>query len=310
MASRLEQARQALQNPNTLIFLDMLAAAEGVEHGYATLFGNTKLENLDDHPRTLVDFTQTDGKKNKSSAAGRYQFLQETWDDVAAKLKLPDFGPDSQNLAAVELLNRAGALQAVLAGDFDTAVQKAGKTWASLPSSQYPQAKRTWDFIRSQLSQNSTQDATLMATATPMPPVDAVALAAQASQPPMATATPMPPADAVATPMPPQAGSLTPAAWASQLPMATATPSPMIPATQPGAVSAVLAALRPQEVAPIETEPVFTAEDDAMLERGLAADVNTQRGQAVANFFGEDYMPDLPLPDALDASINRYLAML
>jgi hypothetical protein len=239
---------------------------------------------LDDHPRTRAGFTQTDGKKNTTSAAGRYQFLQDTWDDVAGKLKLPDFGPESQDLAAVELLNRAGALQAVLSGDFDTAVQKSGATWASLPSSPYPQRKRSMDFIRSQLPPNSIQGVT------PMPD-------------PIPNPIPNPIPDPITLPP----------VWASQLPPAPgAAPgaAPMVPATQPGAIGAVMAALRPQQVAPLEAEPMFTAEDDAMLAQGLAADVGTQRGQAVAKFFGEEFMPDIPLPDALDASISRYLALI
>jgi len=284
MATRLEQAQQALQNPNVRAFLDMLAAAEGtVQHGYATAFGGAKLPALNDHPRTQTGFTQTDGKRNTTSAAGRYQFLEDTWDDVAGKLKLPDFGPQSQDIAAVELLNRAGALQAVLSGDFDTAVQKSGATWASLPSSPYPQSKRSMDFIRAQLPPNLIQGVT------PMP-------------------DPIP--NQIPDPIP---NPITlPPVWASQLPTTTtpAPAAPMVPATQPGAIGAVMAALRPQQVAPIEAEPVFTAEDDAMLAQGLAADVSTQRGQAVAKFFGEEYMPDIPLPDALDASISRYLALI
>lgn len=283
MASRLEQAQQALQNPNVRAFLDMLSAAEHTEeHGYHTAFGGAKLAGLQDHPRTRKGFTQTDGKKNTSSAAGRYQFLERTWDDVAEKLKLPDFGAQSQDLAAVELLNRAGALNAVMTGDFATAVQKSGKTWASLPSSPYAQPKRSMEFITARLPKNSLlQDLTT-------PPAWAARL------PPLTQPGMVPTPGATPVPMP------------GQVPAAT----PLIPATQPGAVSSIIDALRPQAITPIADEQVFTAEDDAMLAQGLAADVSTQRGEAVAKFFGEAYMPDLPLPDALDKSINRYLALL
>lgn len=133
-------------------FLDAIGSAEGTDtHGYNTAFGGGKLESLADHPRQLYDFTQTDGTPNKTSAAGRYQFLQNTWDDVAKSLNLPDFGPASQDIAAVELLRRNGALPAVLAGDYDTAIQKSGGTWASLPSSPYAQPKRTAGFMANAL---------------------------------------------------------------------------------------------------------------------------------------------------------------
>lgn len=133
-------------------FLDAIGSAEGTDtHGYNTAFGGGKLESLADHPRQLHDFTQTDGKANKTSAAGRYQFLQSTWDDVAKSLNLPDFGPESQDIAAVELLRRNGALPAVLADDYDTAIKKSGSTWASLPSSPYAQPKRSPGFMAAAL---------------------------------------------------------------------------------------------------------------------------------------------------------------
>lgn len=133
-------------------FLDAIGSAEGTDtHGYNTAFGGGKLESLADHPRQLHDFTQTDGAPNKTSAAGRYQFLQNTWDDVAGTLGLKDFGPENQDIAAVELLRRNGALPAVLAGDYDTAIKKSGATWASLPSSPYAQPKRSAGFMANAL---------------------------------------------------------------------------------------------------------------------------------------------------------------
>lgn len=142
------------QNPNVRQFLDVISQAEGTT-GYDTAFGGGTIASLDDHPRKLHDFTQTDGKANKTSAAGRYQFLQGTWDDVAGKLGLTDFGPQSQDIAAVELLRRNGALEPLLAGDFDTAVKKSGTTWASLPSSPYAQPKRSDGFIANALNKAS-----------------------------------------------------------------------------------------------------------------------------------------------------------
>lgn len=149
MASR-DQLLAYSQNPNVRQFLDAIAQAEGTT-GYDTAFGGGTIPSLDDHPRQLYDFTQTDGQRNKTSAAGRYQFLQKTWDDVASQLGLSDFGPQSQDIAAVELLRRNGALEPLLQGDFDTAVQRSGSTWASLPSSPYAQPKRSPGFIASAL---------------------------------------------------------------------------------------------------------------------------------------------------------------
>lgn len=155
--STFEQLNQALGNTNTQAYLRMLQQAEGTYKGvggnpYATAFGGGQLPDLSQHPRTLHSFTQTDGKPNKTSAAGAYQFLGSTWDDVAGKLGLQDFGPRSQDLAALELMRRNGSLPDVLAGNFGQAVKKDGKTWASLPSSPYAQPKRSQGFVERALN--------------------------------------------------------------------------------------------------------------------------------------------------------------
>ena len=157
-----------LENPNVRNFLDMISAAEGTKtHGYNTLFGGGKMESLADHPRILFDFTETTGRPNKTTAAGRYQFLSNTWDEQAKKLGLPDFGERSQDLAAVNLLQERGILPDVLQGNWESAVKKSGPIWASLPSANYPQPRQSNEFVMQQLnnprqilaSANPTSDA-------------------------------------------------------------------------------------------------------------------------------------------------------
>jgi len=148
MLSR-QEIEQHLKNPNVRKMLGVIASAEGVKHGYNTMFGNERLSDLSKHPGILKEFTQTDGKKNKTSAAGRYQFLEPTWNGLAKQLGLKDFSPKSQDIAAVALLAQNGALPHVLKGDIPTAVKKSGGTWASLPSApdSYKQPKKTWSDI-------------------------------------------------------------------------------------------------------------------------------------------------------------------
>lgn len=146
MATR-ENYEKLLKAPNVQKMLNLIANAEGVKHGYNTLFGNERLSDLSWHPGIKKGFTQTDGKKNATTAAGRYQFLKDTWDGVAKQLGLEDFSPKNQDIAAVALLAQNGALPSVLKGDFKTAVQKSGSTWASLPSSPYAQPKRSWNDL-------------------------------------------------------------------------------------------------------------------------------------------------------------------
>ena len=144
-----------LDNPNVRSFLDMISAAEGTtQHGYNTLFGGGKVESLADHPRQLFDFTETTGRPNKTTAAGRYQFLSNTWDEQSKKLGLPDFGPKSQDLAAMNLLQERGILPDVLQGNWESAVKKSGPIWASLPSSPYPQPRQSNEFVMGKLNPN------------------------------------------------------------------------------------------------------------------------------------------------------------
>lgn len=147
MATR-KQLEQALQNPNVRKFLDLISYTEGTRgNGYRTAFGGGKLSHLNDHPRYLKTFKQTDGTLNKTSAAGRYQFLKGTWDNVARQYGLKDFSPHSQDLGAVALLFGRDAIPALLKGDFQTAVRRTGAEWASLPTSNYKQNKRSWDNV-------------------------------------------------------------------------------------------------------------------------------------------------------------------
>lgn len=152
MATR-QELEKALSNPNVRKMLDVIANAEGVKHGYNTIFGNERSDDLKAHPNVKKEFTQTDGKKNSTTAAGRYQFLKGTWDSVSKKYGLTDFSPKNQDLAAVALILGRGALGDVIKGDFTKAVGKLGGEWASLPSSNYAQPKKSWNDIKAMVGE-------------------------------------------------------------------------------------------------------------------------------------------------------------
>ena len=270
------QAEAYRSNPNVQAFLNAIAEAEGTtKHGYATMFGGGKLTSLSDHPRKMASFKETTGRTNQTSAAGRYQFLGSTWDDVAGKLKLTDFGPVSQDLAAIALLDRAGALQDVLSGNLQNAAKKAGRTWASLPSSPYAQPKKS----------QAAFDKILTKTAgSALPAAAAPASAGGALIPEMPK-----PADAVAAAFDTFSGGKS-----------------MVPSYA-------------AEVASLQNAPVpisAAVEDDSdawrqiMLRDAADDDANSARANAVANFFGEQAVPEIRIPEAIDQSINRYLAQL
>ena len=134
---------------NEKAFLDMLAYSEGTSgpNGYRTFFGGSLFESYADHPRRFFEFTDKAGRRLKTSAAGRYQFLSRTWDELKTKLDLPDFGPESQDAAALELIRQRGATNDVRAGRVSTAVKKCAPTWASLPGAGYSQPERKLDSL-------------------------------------------------------------------------------------------------------------------------------------------------------------------
>lgn len=136
-----------MSNPKA--FLDAIAYSEGTaghgDDGYNVLVGGDLFDSYTDHPRKLVTLNR---KGLKSTAAGRYQLLERTWDDIRARIHLPDFSPDSQDKAALELIRLRCAMDDVEAGRFDEAVAKLAKTWASFPGAGYGQRENELTKLR------------------------------------------------------------------------------------------------------------------------------------------------------------------
>lgn len=135
---------------NVKKFLDFLGRAEGAD--YNTIVGGSKFSDFRAHPR-VVGLTTKEGP---STAAGKYQIVGSTYDDVAPKIGVRDFSPDSQDKIAIELIRRKGALEDVRNGNFQAAVAKLGGTWASLPSSPYSQPKRSAEWVAKELGDGAT----------------------------------------------------------------------------------------------------------------------------------------------------------
>lgn len=158
MATKAELEKH-LDNPNVQAFLAMIRDAEGTSKGkdpYRVYGGSAtkQLESLDKAEFPKWGFKQTDGKNNSSTATGAYQFLERTWKDESKKLGLKDFSPLSQDIAAVSLLAQNGALSAILAGDFEKAIAKSNRTWASLPGSPYAQKTRSTDYVNASIQRH------------------------------------------------------------------------------------------------------------------------------------------------------------
>lgn len=102
---------------------------EGRDMGYRILYGGGQFQDLSRHPDRVVV------KQYASAAAGAYQFLPGTWQDVSRSLGLPSFAPEHQDQAALHLAKKRGALQEVdRYGLTKTAMNSLAPEWASFPT--------------------------------------------------------------------------------------------------------------------------------------------------------------------------------
>lgn len=124
-------------------FLDMLAYSEGTDngrqptnnHGYDVIVGGKLFYDYSKHPGVYVKLNP----RLTSSAAGRYQILEKFAKHYMKQLRLPDFGPDSQDKIAIQLIKECKALDDIYAGRIHSAVYKCRSRWASLPGAGYGQ---------------------------------------------------------------------------------------------------------------------------------------------------------------------------
>lgn len=141
----------AALSANLRAFLDMIAVSEGTarlgDRGYNVLYGGGLFQGYADHPRKALTFT-IKGKPVTSTAAGRYQILSRYFDVYKKQLRLPDFGPSSQDAIAIQLIRECKALTDVEAGRFDAAVTKCRSRWASLPGAGYGQHEQQIGTLR------------------------------------------------------------------------------------------------------------------------------------------------------------------
>lgn len=154
---------------NIAAFLAVLRSAEGTANAadpYRVCYAyRHTIDDLTDHPALTGEWRGERlsdamcknagfGPGCVSTAAGAYQIIKPTWKTLKAALNLPDFGPASQDAAAVELIRRRGALQDVSAGRFALAVGKCRNEWASLPGNYAKQGQRSMETLASWYQQN------------------------------------------------------------------------------------------------------------------------------------------------------------
>lgn len=122
-------------------FLSTIAGTESP--GYDVLYGGGKFRDYSRHPNAKIPIMSGPNKGDYSSAAGRYQFLGSTWEDLAKRHGYKDFSPANQDAGAWALANEqykaatGGSLEEALQsgdpGRINAAASVLAKTWTSLP---------------------------------------------------------------------------------------------------------------------------------------------------------------------------------
>jgi len=138
---------------NRTAFLDMIASSEIgaallalTDDGYNVLVGSTPAA-----PLTFPSYAVPPDVYNaalNSTAAGRYQALNRYAVIYIKQLGLPDFGPVSQDLIALQQIRERCALPLIDAGAFEQAVYACNSIWASLPGAAYGQHTNSIDSLK------------------------------------------------------------------------------------------------------------------------------------------------------------------
>lgn len=151
---------------NLRAFLETIATFESApgDDGYSMLYGGGHFSDFRDHPAVLgwpgvvlpdeVCARAGYGPGCVSTAAGKYQFIRPTWRRLKDTLGLPDFSPASQDRAAIQLLVENGAIGYVESGQFDEAIARVRRIWASMPLAGYGQGEKSMDQWRAVYAQH------------------------------------------------------------------------------------------------------------------------------------------------------------
>lgn len=135
---------EAAGGKNVLAFLDAIAYSEigptmlaQSDDGYNVIVGSGPghmilFDDYSKHPMRHIAEVNSD-------AAGRYQFMGRYWEAYRHQLGLPDFGPESQDRWAIQLIRECHAINLIQQGQFGQAVIACKSRWASFPGAGYGQ---------------------------------------------------------------------------------------------------------------------------------------------------------------------------
>jgi len=130
---------------NVVAFLDTITDSEltkaildVTDDGYNVIVGSLPsmpilFGSYSRHPGILISLKSG----IQSTAAGRYQLLSRYYMYYKTLLKLPDFGPISQDKIAIQQIKESRAYDLIVQGKFVDAVTRCSHIWASFPGADY-----------------------------------------------------------------------------------------------------------------------------------------------------------------------------
>lgn len=301
-----KELKGLLDRPVVKAYLDALANSEGAD--YNVLFGGDTFKNFKKHPNQVRTFKNSNGKTEKTTAAGRYQFLNSTWGDVLKGTGVDDFSPTSQDIGALFLIRREGALDDLLEGNLGNVTRKVNNVWASLPGSPYPQPANTeaefHKMLENSLKANKVKEPVIVDPVMPLPPGDPTPTDKELeSLPPEPVLDPNRPLFQGFGPEPPIA-SLAPtiASDGSQ------APTPEVPESS----LQKLAAIQNQLAMPTAATATGGMQDfqDFLLREAIKLDADSARQQTEDQFFDDEPVTRVELPKAIEQAISRVTSAL
>lgn len=135
-------------NPHLRALMRTISASEAnFLNPYHIIYGGKYVQNLTTHPDVCVTITKGPNEGNCTTASGRYQFLNTTWAEKAAKYhpqpstffvwKEYSFEPEYQDLVLYNWLNDSQAWgtdikELLQQGQIDEVLKLLSPTWTSL----------------------------------------------------------------------------------------------------------------------------------------------------------------------------------
>lgn len=130
----LDDLKALAANANVQAALHVIRGGETSQEdsAYKELYGGGSFDSFADHPRQRIT-----SHGITSTAAGAYQFLEHTWDNLVKQYGFTDFSPPNQDLGAVALIAGRKAADLIVAGHLKEMLDKCSYEWASLPPFRY-----------------------------------------------------------------------------------------------------------------------------------------------------------------------------